>query len=141
MRKSQHSRIVPKHIWEKMNPADQQHYNAGHVTDADLENWFKGLEKDMHDQFAGWLERNGFHKKYIHARMDKKTGIGRGVFDFTIWHHGRICFVEFKTDKGRVSEEQTEFLAAQIADRTPAMVAHSYQDAVRFVEDVFDLIS
>lgn len=129
--------IVAKHIWDKMSPADQKLYQVGCQTEEDREKWHQGREKEMHDQFSSWLDRNGFLKKYIHPRMDKKTGIGKGVFDFTIWKAGRVCFVEFKTNKGRLSEDQTVFLAAQLFDRTPVLVAHSYEDAVAFVENVF----
>jgi hypothetical protein len=87
------------------------------------------------------LNRNGFLGQYIHARMDKKTGIGVGVFDFTVWAAGRLCFVEFKAEKGRLSPEQKEFLARQIANNTPALVAHSYEDAVDFIKRVFGTVA
>jgi VRR-NUC domain len=129
--------IVPKNIWDKMSPEAQKLYSAGHVTTQDIEKWHKGREKEMHDQFASWLDRNGYWKQYIHARMDKKTGIGKGVFDFTVWNEGRVAFVEFKTDKGRLSEDQKDFLACQIANGTPALIAHCYMDAAAFIQDVF----
>lgn len=139
MRKSQRT-IVPKNVWELMSAEDKKRYGHAHVTEEDIEKWHKGHEKEMHDQFSSWLDRNGFWKKYIHARMDKKTGIGKGVFDFTVWDHGKIAFVEFKTDRGRLSEEQKDFLAAQIADGTPAIVAHHYLDAAHFIENVFAIV-
>jgi hypothetical protein len=136
MRRSQRT-FVPKNIYELMDPQDQQLFQAGFTTSQDREKWHKGKEKELHDQFAGWLDRNGFLGHYIHPRMDKKTGIGKGVFDFTIWKAGRIAFVEFKTSAGRLSMEQRYFFDAQINDGTPALVARSYEEATAFVTNVF----
>lgn len=132
--------IVPKHVWDKMSQENQKLYDTAGVTPGDIEKWHAGLEKEMHDQFASWLNRNGFWKQYIHARMDKKTGIGKGVFDFTIWDAGRVCFVEFKTDHGRLREDQKDFLSAQIANQTPVLVARSYESAIAFVQNVFAIV-
>lgn len=137
MRSRQQATLVPKNIWDLMSPEDQRLYRRGHVTEEDVEKWHQGREKEMHEQFASWLNRSGYWKKYIHARMDKKTGIGKGVFDFTIWDAGKIAFVEFKTEHGRLRPEQRDFLSAQIANRTPAIVARSYEDAVGFIKNVF----
>src|SRR5215472_10403251 len=115
MKRSQRT-IVPKNIWDCMSPETQQNFQCGAQTDEDRERYYKGRENEMHDQFSSYLNRSGYSKKYIHPRMDKRTGIGIGTFDFTVWKCGRVAFVEFKTDKGRLTPEQKEFLAAQIAD-------------------------
>jgi VRR-NUC domain len=128
------NKFIPQNIRKWMSPEDQK--ALGIPTDPEVrDKWFTGREKVMHQQFEDWLNRNDLD--YVHPRMDKRTTVQKGVFDFLVWFGPKLAWVELKTDNGRLSEEQKEFLARQTVKHTPAFVAHSYEAAVKFIQDVF----
>jgi hypothetical protein len=130
------NRFIPQNIRNCISPEDLRSLDLLSDDEA-RDKWFKGREKEMHQQFEGWLRRNGI--KYSHPRMDKRSTVQQGQFDFMIWRRGRLCWVEFKTESGRLSKDQKLFLEDQVLDETPALVAHSYEYAVQFVEKLFSL--
>jgi hypothetical protein len=71
--------------------------------------------------------------------MDKKATIKRGRADFHIWKGKLHCFVEFKSEHGRLKPHQKEFVDRQQAKGVPILVTTSFVEATRFVIAVFAL--
>lgn len=70
------------------------------------------------------------------ARQAKREGLATGFPDcMCIWADGGICFLEFKTPKGRLSDNQAEWIE-RLAERGHRVaVVRSIDDAVAFLRD------
>lgn len=65
------------------------------------------------------------------AHQAKKEGLSAGFPDvMCIWAGGGICFIEFKAEKGRLSDNQREWLDRLTQRGFVAGVARSIDDAV-----------
>ncbi len=53
---------------------------------------------------------NGGRRSPITGRQLKNQGVARGVPDMVILHYGTAYFLEIKTEKGKPSPEQLEWL-------------------------------
>lgn len=64
-------------------------------------------ELKLHDEIIAWCNRQNPRIKYIHARTDRKSTIGVGVHDFTIFlNRGRVLCIECKSKTGKLDEDQ-----------------------------------
>lgn len=68
------------------------------------------------------------------ARQAKREGLATGFPDIMcIWQGGEICFIEFKTARGKLSPAQEEWLE-RLSDRSfRATVARSADEALDFL--------
>ncbi len=57
-----------------------------------------------------WHTPNDGKRGYKAASRLKRMGMRAGVSDIILVHDGRIYGLELKTEKGRASEEQSQFL-------------------------------
>lgn len=64
-------------------------------------------ELQLHDDIIAWCNRQQPRIKYIHARTDRKSTIGVGIHDFTLFMPGGITVkIECKTKTGKLDEDQ-----------------------------------
>lgn len=77
---------------------------------------------------------NAARRTMWEARQAKKEGMAAGFPDvMCIWPGGGICFVEFKTPKGRVSENQAEWLLRLNQYGHQSAVCRSADEAMAFL--------
>lgn len=89
-------------------------------------------EKELHQQFRSWCNVNGII--CVSSRMDKKSGLGNGVWDFTCIRGGYGCAVEFKVAPNKLSEDQIEYQKLLAACLVPSLCAYSLAEAIQFVK-------
>lgn len=131
-------KVLSENILKCMSKEDREKYAKGQLTsDEALDKWARDQERKVHNLFVNWLLLHDLD--YDHSRMDKKTTSKKGRPDFHVWKGLYHCFVEFKSEHGRLRPEQKEFLKRQIAKGTPVLVTTSFVEAIRFVIDAFAL--
>ena len=64
------------------------------------------LESKLHQQIIDYCDAQWPRWKYIRARMDKRSTIGNGVHDFTIFAPGRVICVECKARNEKLRDDQ-----------------------------------
>lgn len=70
------------------------------------------------------------------ANQAKKEGLATGFPDvMCLWAGGGICFIEFKTTKGRLSDAQGEWLVRLRERGHRVTVARSVDQAVEFLRE------
>lgn len=70
------------------------------------------------------------------AMQAKKEGLAKGFPDvMCLWAGGGVCFIEFKTLKGRLSEDQGEWLVRLRERGHQVCVARSVDAAVAFLRE------
>lgn len=130
--------LVPPNILKCMSAEDRRKYAKGQYT---VEEVYERVavkdERKEHKYFVSWLDRHDLD--YTHCRMDKRTTIKVGTPDFHVWKAERHCFVEFKSEFGKLSQKQKDFIARQCERGTPVLVTQSYMEAARFVVDTLGL--
>ena len=57
--------------------------------------------------------------------------VGQGCPDIAVGYHGHNYFLEVKTDKGKLTQEEHEFFSTW---RGSAAVVHSVDEALAFIE-------
>lgn len=130
--------LVPQNILKWMCAEDRRKYAKGQMTVEEVyESVSYESEKKEHERFISWLRRNDLD--YIHSRMDKRPTIKAGTLDFHVWKGPKHCFVEFKSEHGKLRPAQQEFLVRQQERGTPALVSRDYMEAARFVIDALGL--
>lgn len=130
--------LVPENILRCMSAEDRRRYAKGQFTAMEVyERVAAKDEKKEHNRFISWLRRHDLD--YTHSRTDKRSTIQKGVADFHIWKGERHCFVEFKSEFGKLSQEQKDFLARQCERGTPVLVSQSYIEASHFVVETLRL--
>lgn len=129
---------LPENILKRMVKADREKYVRGQLTmEEALDKWARDQEKKLHNLFINWLLLHEL--EYDHSRMDRKATIQKGRADFHIWKGRLHCFVEFKSEHGRLKPHQKEFVERQQAKGVPILVTTSFVEATRFVIAVFAL--
>lgn len=70
------------------------------------------------------------------AMQVKKEGMATGFPDcMCIWEGGGVCFIEFKTPKGRLSDNQAEWIERLGARGHKVAVVRSIDEALAFLRD------
>lgn len=123
--------LLSDNILRCLSPEDRERYAKGQLTSQEAAK--KGevrQEKELHKLYESWL---GLHDlDYCHPRMDAPTTIKKGIADFHVWRGIFHCFIEFKTEHGKLSPEQVQFQSRQLALGTPSLVTTSYEEACEF---------
>jgi VRR-NUC domain len=68
---------------------------------------------------------------FVTPRSDKRSTIKPGHPDFSIFHAGKVLFVEMKTQTGRLSDEQEQCIAELTAKRFPVVIARNALEAIQ----------
>jgi hypothetical protein len=84
-----------------------------------------------------WHTPNGGRRSKREAVKFKRMGVLAGVSDLIISIPGaRMAFLELKSRRGRLSEEQEAFIAGQEANGFTCGMAKTLDEAVKFLTDV-----
>jgi VRR-NUC domain len=130
--------LVPENILNCMSAEDRRKYAKGQYTAEEVYQRVAAKdEKQEHNRFMSWLHRRDLD--YMHSRTDKPATIQKGISDFHVWRGERHCFIEFKSELGRLSPEQKDFIARQCERGTPILVTQSYIEAGHFVVETLGL--
>jgi VRR-NUC domain len=104
---SVNSPILPAHILEKMDPRDRAQLGRAGLTATECaERSAVKSERAEQRLFSSWLSLRGIY--FVRPRDDKKSTIRTGHPDYSLFHSGKVLFVEMKVPGGRLSEEQNE---------------------------------
>lgn len=63
-------------------------------------------EKDLHNAITAWCRNQHPIVPCLEARMDKRSTIGVGIHDITIWYRGQVLCLELKSKHGKLTREQ-----------------------------------
>lgn len=100
--------------------------------------YFRGREKELHNQLSNWLRRNEF-EDYYHSDFTKPATIARGLPDYGIFLNSRIIFGEFKVFPNGLSEIQQTVFTRMIARGNVVQIWLDYETAVESIEKFFEL--
>src|SRR5215467_3301089 len=84
-----------------------------------------------------WHTPNGGKRRPIEAAIMKSLGVRAGVADLILLHTGRIFALELKTENGRPTVEQMQFILdfnAAVAPNGGACIANGLDRALRVLE-------
>jgi hypothetical protein len=115
-----------------MSPEDRQAIRQPSAEEAQAA-CRKRSEKEEHRIFSRWLY---LHRKELVARydrMDKRTSGTVGWPDYTVCHHGRTLFLEFKVLGGRLSPEQEALIERLTEQDFMAAIPSSAAEAIKIV--------
>lgn len=125
-----------------MDPADKKKLGKeGQTFDEAQSGAWDKLEKELHNQYLGFLRRNGFIEP-IHAPMNKKSMLPEGWPDFTVFGGGRgipPLFIEFKVGKNKLSKEQESCIELLRSMGYTVYVLYTYEESVRYTKAYFGL--
>lgn len=131
---------LPDHILNKIDASARQPLGKAGMTQAEVtEAASFSLEKELHSEFMGWLNRNGFSKRYFHADMRKRSTLWIGHPDFTIWRATRILFLEFKIKPNGLTPEQEWRFTELSSEGSIVLVCYNYPEAVKATKEFFNL--
>jgi hypothetical protein len=126
--------ILPENILKCMRPEDRRKYAKGQLSaEQAMDSFCKREEKKLHKEFELWCLSMRDYLDYSHARMDKPTTLEIGLADFHVWTAHHHCFVEFKSEHGRLSKAQERFITNQLQLGVPILVTTSFVGATQFV--------
>ena len=93
------------------------------------------IQLTKHKDVLCFAVPNGGSRNVIEAVKLKRMGVTPGVSDLLLFHDNKSFALELKTEKGKVSEHQDEFLAAwrDTGDSFFAAVAHGFDNAVEIL--------
>lgn len=121
-----------------MNPEDRRLYAKGQLTtDQALDRFAGREEKKLQRLYNDWLLLNDLD--FTNPRMDKATTVKKGTPDFHFWRGEKHGFVEFKSQYGRLSQEQKDFIARQCERGTAVLVTGSFDEACEFTRKTLGL--
>jgi VRR-NUC domain-containing protein len=97
-------------------------------------------EVAMHNQYKGFLARNGLHE-YLYASPNKRVrDLPPGWPDFSVpGPCGKTLYIEFKTESGTLSPDQKRVIAALRQNGHRVYVAWSYEEAVEITRECFGI--
>jgi hypothetical protein len=126
--------ILPENILRWMTAEDRRKYAKGQMTQEQaIDKFCRREEKALQKQFRLWCLLHQAYLDFSHARMDKPTTTEVGLLDFHVWTAKRHCFVEWKSEHGRLSDAQKAFIARQGKLGVPTLVTNSFTEATAFV--------
>jgi VRR-NUC domain len=121
--------LLPNHVLVKMSPDDRKLLGkAGRTAAECIERAEARTERAAQKLFASWLSLRSIY--FIQARADKRSTIRAGHCDFSIFHAGKVLFIEMKGPGGRLSPDQETCIAELIEKGFSVVVAHSAVEAI-----------
>jgi VRR-NUC domain len=102
-----------------------------------LPNSEPGVEREskLHQDIIEWCNSQWPRWKYVHARMDKKSGLDKGVADFVLFGPKKQCFViECKKSDGKISPDQRGWIAEMAMIQWPVLIVRSYEEFLEIVK-------
>jgi len=133
-----HSNLLPDSFRKCMEPETRKEMKTP-TTDEAVAKAAAGEELKMHNQFEAWCRLNNL--PFIHSRTDRKSTIQAGHPDFTVFAGGRVAFIEFKTEAGKLSQEQVNRIAILMDAGCPCYVPTDLGSAIEFTKQALRLRS
>jgi hypothetical protein len=131
--------LLPDRVLRLIDPADRKPMGKAGRTSAECEEKnSQESERKIHNQFIGWLRRNGFEHFY-HSNPVKRSTIEEGLPDFGIPAQGRILLGEFKVKPNKLSPVQERVFAELRKGGNEVRVWYSYEEAVEATKQFFNL--
>jgi hypothetical protein len=123
---------IPEPMLEKMEPADRRRLGKAGLTMAErVAKEEIRAERQLHNQFSGFLNRHGFFS--VHADPTRKSTIRAGWPDYSVFKAGRVLFIEFKVGLNTLSTEQQSVVDGLKAGGFPVLITGDYQEAINAV--------
>jgi hypothetical protein len=125
---------IPEPMLEKMAPAERRRLGKAGRTriEIDQHNALK-LERQDHNLFCGYLERNEY--AYAHNRTDKRSTTNLGVPDFLIGCRLGLA-IEFKRPGCHLTPEQEQWRRRHEARGGLYWIVYDYAKAVAILEEL-----
>jgi hypothetical protein len=132
--------FLPNRVLECMNREDRPKGLAGLTNqEAEAKRVFE-LEIDLHNQFWGFLRRNGFEDvEYSNPR--RSTRARRGRPDFLVCRNNRRLGIEFKINPNKLSTDQVKFFEMAQRQGNSCLCCYDYPSAVSAVTEFFNIIA
>lgn len=107
------------------------------------------FERNMHNEFAGYLRLRKHVFGFVHANPSKRSTIAKGWPDFTVLckvilgpplrPRTAVCLIEFKTPGGRLSPDQVERFNELATAGIDLFICTSVGDAIDQLIEYFEL--
>jgi hypothetical protein len=140
MQKLRRASILPEHVLRLMRKEDREAYakSIGQPTAGMTAAEAIGAADSKHEawiqrQFASFCALKGY--EYMWHRMDRRTGATPGFPDFLVIVKNQVVFVEFKTSKGKLSDDQERVQLALKKAGLPTLVTRSLSLAIEFIKE------
>jgi hypothetical protein len=130
-------RAIPQSLVKLMDPKDRKSLGVRTNEEVAAQNDLT-LEREIHNQFIGWLRRHDFLDSY-HSDPVRRPTIKAGLPDFGVYRNSRILFIEFKIATGRLSAVQEETFQRMGSQGNVILVCHSYDEAAKATAQFFGL--
>lgn len=107
-------------------------------------------EFDIQKEFHKWCKKQDFILECWHVpngmqaspqacKLMKLIGLHKGVCDYwVLLNNGKLLAIEFKTNKGILSNEQIIFIDHLILSNIPVKVCRSVFEATTFVKQILN---
>jgi hypothetical protein len=95
-------------------------------------------EAQEHQAICAWLDKNRIG--YVHSRTDRKHTNQVGDPDFFCFLAGRICAVEVKVGKNKLSPVQEKRISYLKSIGIQVDIAHDCASAIKAVQEAFDVL-
>ena len=135
---SKHRVLVPPNVARLMTPADRKRYGILTPEEQSAHNSLV-LERELHNQFGGWLYRHEFCD-YYHSDPVRRPTIKAGLPDFGIYRDSRILFLEFKVKPNGLSPDQEIVFGRMGRQGNVILVCYSFEEAVKATSKFFNLL-
>jgi VRR-NUC domain len=130
--------LLPNRILEKMSPADRKELGkAGRTAAECIERAEARTERAAQKLFGSWLSLRSVY--FIQARSDKRSTIRVGHPDFSIFHAGKVMFIEMKSPSGQLSQEQNECRLGLSRQGFTVAVARGAAEAIAVTKEFFGI--
>jgi hypothetical protein len=133
--------IIPENLLSKMSATDRKLFGKRGMTVPEfIAKYSDKAERELHNQFIGFLKRNGFKDhQIVHSSTTKKSTLPVGYPDFTVLRDGKVLLIEFKVGANVCSPEQEAVIADLIGQGFTVLVLYSYSEAINETMKYFGL--
>jgi hypothetical protein len=91
-------------------------------------------EKEIHQAFEMWLRER--QVPFITSRMDQKSTIAKGAPDYCVTWMGRCLYIEVKTEKGRLRDNQAKAIDYIRRSGNRVEICRSVSECVEAVQSI-----
>lgn len=135
-----HPMGISSHQFQEMLARTQRNMKRKPPADIDFERPFEAVTNEvgrdgLHQKIIEHCDKQWPRWKYIHSRTDRKSTIGVGVHDFTVYlPKGRILNVECKAKDTKLTEEQAIWIKELEMLEHPVHIVRSLAEFIAIAE-------
>jgi hypothetical protein len=89
-------------------------------------------EDTVKKECIDWLKKNG----WFHFNIRQGKHCYKGISDRIAMKNGVVLFIEFKSSKGKLSDDQKKFKKNVDKQNCYYIIARSYKDIEKFIKDL-----